>query len=94
LSNIYGSSKFHAQKFGMEETRIAPRRRIFKAGTIESGGGIACHVKNLSETGAQLEVLSPLYIPDRFTLVVPSDQIRRDCQVVWRKQKRLGVAFE
>jgi hypothetical protein len=78
----------------MEETRIAPRRRIFKAGTIESGSGIACHVKNLSETGAQLDVLSPLYIPDNFTLVVPSDQLRRDCHVVWRKQRRLGVAFD
>jgi hypothetical protein len=78
----------------MEETRIAPRRRILKGGTIESGDGIACHVKNLSDTGAQLEVLSPLYVPDRFTLVVPSDQLKRDCHVVWRKQKRLGVAFD
>jgi len=78
----------------MEETRIAPRRRILKAGTIESGDGIACHVKNLSDTGAQLELLSPLYVPDRFTLAVPSDQLRRDCHVVWRRERRLGVAFE
>ncbi len=78
----------------MEEIRIAPRRRILKAGTIESGDGIACNVKNLSETGAQLEVLSPLYVPDRFTLAVPSDQLKRRCHVVWRKQRLLGVAFE
>jgi hypothetical protein len=36
----------------MQETRIAPRRRILKARTIESGGGIECHVKNLSDAGA------------------------------------------
>jgi hypothetical protein len=78
----------------MEEFRIAPRRRILKAGTIESGGGIECHGKNLSETGAQLEVLSPLYIPGNFTLVVPSDQLRRDCHVVWRKARRIGIAFD
>src|SRR6266702_2947479 len=48
----------------MGEQRDAIRRRTFKAGTIEfGGGGIDCIVKNLSETGAQLEVVSPLYIP-------------------------------
>jgi hypothetical protein len=78
----------------MEETRIAPRRRILKAATIESGGGIECHVKNLSDTGAALEILSPLYVPDNFTLVVPSDQLRRRCHVVWRKARRVGVAFD
>lgn len=68
---------------------------MFKAGTIEfGGGGIDCTVKNLSETGASLEVLSPLYIPDRFTLFVPSDQLKRRCHVVWRKQRRLGIAFD
>ena len=79
----------------MNEHRIAPRRRMFKAGTIEFGGsGMDCTVKNLSDTGAALEILSPLYIPDRFTLFVPSDQFRRRCHVVWRKERRVGIAFE
>ena len=79
----------------MSEHRIAPRRRMFKAGTIEfGGGGVDCTVKNLSDTGAALEILSPLYIPDRFTLFVPSDQFRRRCHVVWRKERRVGIAFE
>jgi hypothetical protein len=68
---------------------------MFKAGTIEFGGsGMDCTVKNLSDTGAALEILSPLYIPDRFTLFVPSDQFRRRCHVVWRKERRVGIAFE
>jgi hypothetical protein len=79
----------------MNEHRIAPRRRMFKAGTIEfGGGGIDCTVKNLSDTGAALEVLSPLYIPDRFTLFVPTDQFKRRCHVVWRKERRMGIAFD
>lgn len=78
----------------MDEHRIAPRRRILKAGTIEFGGGcIDCTVRNLSETGAALEVVTPLYIPDRFTLFVRSDEFKRLCHVVWRKAKRIGVAF-
>src|SRR6516164_11180224 len=79
----------------MNEHRIAPRRRMFKAGTIEfGGGGMECTVKNLSDTGAALEILSPLYVPDRFTLFVPSDQFKRRCHVVWRKERRIRIAFE
>ena len=79
----------------MSETRAAPRRRIFKAGTIEfSGGGIDCTVKNISETGAQLGVISPLYIPDHFTLFIASDQFKRRCHIVWRRRNGLGVAFD
>jgi hypothetical protein len=79
----------------MSESRGAPRRRRFKAGTIEfSGGGIDCTIKNISETGAQLEVISPLYIPDHFTLFIPSDQFKRRSHIVWRREKRIGVTFE
>jgi len=79
----------------MEEHRRAPRRRILKAGTIEfGGGGIDCIVKNLSETGAALDVVTPLYIPDHFVLYIQSDQFKRRCHVIRRAERRLGVAFE
>ena len=79
----------------MNEHRIAPRRRVLKAGSIVFGGGaIDCTVRNLSETGAALEVVTPLFIPDRFTLVVPSDHLKRPCHVAWRKERRIGVAFD
>ena len=80
----------------MDEKRIEPRQRVLKAGAIEfSGGGtISCTVKNLSATGAALEVVSALDIPDRFTLIVQSEQLKRPCRVIWRKDKRIGVAFD
>jgi hypothetical protein len=83
-------------KFGlMDHNRISSRRRILKAGTIEFGGsGIDCTVRNISETGAALEVTSPLFIPERFTLFVPSDHFKRPCHIVWRKEKRIGVEFD
>ena len=61
---------------------------------LHRGGAIDCTVRNLSETGAALEVVTPLFIPDRFTLVVPSDQLKRPCHVAWRKERRIGVAFD
>ena len=79
----------------MEEHRATQRRRTLKAATITFGGGaIDCAVRNLSKTGAALDVTSPVGIPDRFTLVVDTDRSKLPCCIVWRKEKRIGVRFE
>ena len=79
----------------MDEHRISPRHRVLKAGTIEfSGETLPCTVRNLSDTGAAIEVNSPLWFPDRFVLSVASEGWRKPCRVVRRDEKRIGVAFE
>ena len=79
----------------MGEKRAAARHRVLKAGTIEFGGGaIDCTVRNVSNTGAALDVTSPMGIPENFTLLLPSDGLHLPCHVVWRKERRLGVAFD
>ncbi len=76
-----------------DEHRIATRHRVLKGGRILFGGGsIDCTVRNLSETGAALDVTSPLGIPSEFVLV--TDDTLRPCRIVWRKEKRIGVTFE
>jgi len=78
----------------MGEHRTAPRHRVLKAGTIEfGGGGIDCTVRNLSDSGAALDVASPVGIPDSFDLVITAEHLRKHCRVVWRKEKRIGVTF-
>jgi hypothetical protein len=77
------------------EKRNADRHRVLKAGTIEFGGAaINCMVRNMSITGAALDVASPVGIPDQFTLVLVADAHHTPCHVVWRKEKRIGVAFD
>jgi hypothetical protein len=80
----------------MVDARAAPRHRVLKAGSIEfsGGGAIRCRVKNLSASGAALEFQSALDIPDRLTLTILSEPIKRHCRVVWRSQIRIGVTFE
>jgi len=79
----------------MDENRTALRKRVLKAGTIEfGGGGISCTVRNLSGTGAALEVVSPVGIPGEFNLVIDGDNLNRPCHVMWRKEKRIGVVFD
>ena len=77
------------------ETRNAPRRRVLKAGviTFAYSAAIDCTVRNLSDTGASLEVASPLGIPAMFVLVIKSDSFKRSCRIVWTKDRRIGVTF-
>jgi hypothetical protein len=92
-SNVDGEPKAE-QLRSLENNRAAPRQRVFKAGTIEFGGGtIDCVVRNLSETGAALEVASPLGIPAEFNLMISGNIVKRPCRVVWVKDRRIGVAF-
>lgn len=78
----------------MIEKRGTPRHRVLKAGTVEFGnGGIDCRVRNLSDSGAALEVASPVGIPESVNLVIAADGLSRRCRVVWRKEKSIGVMF-
>ena len=78
----------------MVESRRAPRHLVAKAGTIKFGGSaIDCLVRNLSSTGAALEVSNQAGLPERFILVVPGDGLHRPCRTVWRKEHRIGVTF-
>jgi hypothetical protein len=77
----------------MDENRKAIRRRVLKSATIEfDRGAHSCAVRDLSDTGANLDVPHALAIPYEFTLTMETDQPRR-CRVIWRKENRLGVAF-
>jgi hypothetical protein len=80
----------------MIETRIAPRYRVSKAATITfvGGGPIDCVVRNLSMTGAAIEVANQAGIPDSFLLVVTGDGLRLPCHIAWRTDYRIGVAFD
>ena len=79
----------------MEDKRSPKRHRMLKHATIMFGwaAGISCVVRNVSPTGACLEVASHSGIPDTFDLVFDHDKSRRACEVVWRKRLLIGVAF-
>ena len=79
----------------MVETRIAPRHRVMKPAKIEYGGiKTPCTIRDLSVTGAALEVSELGKIPATFNLIMPEEQALTACRVVWRRDYRLGVAFE
>jgi len=56
-----------------------------------TGAPVKCVVRNLSQTGAKIEVRDP--VPETFELVFDGDENRHPCRVVWRKEFQIGVQF-
>lgn len=81
----------------MDETRRSPRQRVLKAGRIIYGGGsivIDCTIRNLSATGARLQVPTSVAIPERFEFAETSAGKRHHATVVWRKGDLMGIRFD
>ena len=77
------------------ERRLAPRRNTHVAAKIVFASGRAsreCVIRNVSETGAKLELASVAGVPDVFDLVVPDHQ-PQPCRVIWRALKELGLVY-
>ena len=77
------------------EKRLAPRRNTRIVATLVFNGGqtrVDCLIRNLSETGAKLEVATVRNIPDTFELMAPGHR-PHGCRVVWRSLKDTGVEF-
>lgn len=78
------------------QRRSAVRRRTLKEGKIVVSpptGTVDVLIRDMSETGAKLEVDPALVLPDRFELVVVSDQGIVLCQLAWRKRNFAGLQF-
>ena len=80
----------------MVKARIAPRHRVSKAARIEFTGGrpVNCVVRDLSLTGAKIDVPTQVGVPKCFVLAIAEDGLRLPCRVAWRKEFQIGVAFE
>ena len=78
----------------MDERRNITRSRALKSAKIVFNNRwsiIDCTVRNLSDTGCCLEVGDPVGVPDKFDLEFGAT--KRGCEVIWRKQDRVGVHF-
>jgi PilZ domain len=81
----------------MDNKRGDPRQRVLKGGKIVFAGGsfsVDCTIRNLSATGARLQVPTTVAIPDKFVLLDAHAGTRREATVVWRKADQIGVRFE
>ncbi|MBR0831476.1 PilZ domain-containing protein [Bradyrhizobium manausense] len=78
----------------MNEKRAAQRHRVFKGGRITfEGRNIACTVRNMSISGAAIDLDGLVVLPSSFMLSIERDHFVRNCRAVWRSDKRIGLAF-
>lgn len=78
----------------MIERRLASRTRMLKSGKILLGKhAVPCTVRNLSETGACLEVQTTAGLPSEFSLLLGSDPAR-PCKTIWRDDSKIGIEFQ
>jgi PilZ domain-containing protein len=76
------------------DARKNPRHRVLDTGLIRFGDvSFSYSIRNVSKGGLALDVGSQAGIPDQFTLIVAAEKKIYSCNVIWRKGRRIGVAF-
>ena len=72
------------------------RKRMLKGGIIAFSGRhatLACVVRDISDTGARLQVTQANGVPDTFELIIELDGFEAPVEVVWRTVTEIGVRF-
>jgi hypothetical protein len=78
----------------MEEKRKHQRSEINEPAYVSAGGSVMnCVVRNISPEGAAIDIQDPAFVPARFRLVMSEGAVVRECQIVWLKDKRIGITF-
>jgi len=86
-------SRCYTDRVMMMERRVAARKRVLKNGMVElRESALPCKIIDLSDTGAGLALSGASHVPNFFTLLIP-DYAPVFCQIIWRRQERLGVTF-
>jgi hypothetical protein len=77
-------------------TERAPRQKAFLKATIRFQGGNVtadCLVRNISTSGARVDVDRMVAIPQEFELDIPQRGALLQCRLAWRTDDRAGVEF-
>ncbi|MGH6830218.1 MAG: PilZ domain-containing protein [Methylocella sp.] len=78
------------------ENRVARRSRVLKDGKIVAlnyCSVVNCRVRDISATGAKIQISSQTEVPDQFRLMMPGDNSIREAKVMWRRGDYLGAMF-
>jgi len=81
----------------MTDKRTSPRLRSFLKGRVLFNGGqnsLDCLIRDISATGARLELSASVTLPDRFDLYLPHRDETCKVHIQWRRDTQIGVAFD
>lgn len=81
---------------GDQERRGGERKRVFKQVRLliaPPNGTVEAIARDLSETGAKLELAVETALPEKFGVIFVLDHVMREAQLVWQKDKYAGARF-
>lgn len=79
------------------EMRRDVRKRTFLKGVIEFNGGASsmdCLIRDLSESGARLELSETSMLPEMFDLRIQNKDAKFRATLRWRRDGYVGVTFD
>lgn len=79
-----------------EEKRRAPRRRVLKQGLAvlhPPSGSIDVCIRDISDTGAKLQLNAEFALDKEFPLVVVAEKLLVQVRLAWQKGRMAGVEF-
>ena len=78
-----------------QQRRNALRQRTLKRGRVFVKGvqTMECLIRNMSLTGARIDVTNPAALPDEFTLFIGDEGMHRECEVMSRTDSSAGLRF-
>ena len=85
------------QTNGQANRRRAERHRTLKHARVILSNRMStfdCIIRNISTTGAMLELPAPIGIPNHFELALGTEKRGPPCTVRWRSDHAIGVSFD
>ncbi|MCJ2013692.1 PilZ domain-containing protein [Methylobacterium sp. J-076] len=77
-----------------DDRRGAYRRNAFTFGAIETAEGqVDCLVWDVNDTGALIEIETPLDLPKEVRVRLSPEAPFRGATVAWQREKRAGITF-
>ena len=81
----------------LSDKKREKRKSLSQPGWITLDGGFAarqCVVQDMSSTGAKVTIDDPNTLPAKLRLAFSRDaRTGRNCEVVWRRGKSVGIKF-
>lgn len=82
----------------MSDHRAATRHHTLRTGIVEFDNGsgsiisVPCTIRDVSATGARLQLNSSAWVPEQFAVIFTSG-LRKACRLAWRRDRLIGSAF-
>jgi hypothetical protein len=79
----------------LADKRRAPRSVVLsQAKTLAGPSSLCCAIRDLSATGAKLQVGKDMWLPPHFNVMLSRANLVVAAKITWRSREYVGIAFD